>query len=371
MANVFFAFSQNSFKTVQDSIRSQAAVNNVKSKLSSPSSTAALSNFVSSVHVSSFFKEGVNGTIELHGKFKKGWTGGLILDQKIGKSGNKALPFSLTGISPGSTVLINLKKMFWRPGFNELSDEQVKKLNDAESDYAKRNNIADPRTVGLREISINGTPAEKRMALDAFNSAFKEPFFVDAKLGFTKTSFSYTTDSINLVHASDAFITPTFTLSLVKVLGSGFDVTGYIAVSYNYSENYRSADDVTFTIPFGSTSNYYSETMAFGKPEKQNSNNISAEFRKNIFFNKKNSEAANFAISPSINFGIDSKMLGIFLPVYFIRGAGADGKLLDGLQGGIRFGYFTNTEAGKWTSFNKGFISQLIISAPLDFLDIL
>lgn len=371
IADVFIVSAQNRLSAPDDSIRQEATSNAVKSKLSSPLGAAALSNFVSAIHVSSFFKAGVNGKIELQRQFKAGWTGGLSLDQKIGASDTEALPLSITGISPGTTVQLNLQKMIWHPGFDILSDEQVEMLNDVETAYAKRNNIADARTVSLRDIRNNGTDEEKKMAQDAFNTGFEEPFFINAKVGFTKTSFTYTKDSINLSPLTEAYVTPTFTFSLIKVLGSGFNVSGYFALSYNYCINYTAATATTFSIPFGNTRNYYSSTISLGKPAKQMDNTITAEFRKNIFFKNENKNASNIAISPSVNYCIDSKLAGIFLPIYFIRGADANGKLLDGLQGGMRFGYVTNTLSGKLASFNKGFIAQLIVSAPLDFLGVL
>jgi hypothetical protein len=364
IGNSFITLAQDS---LSDAITKQAAENSIKSKLTSPFGAAALSNFVSNISVSSFFKEGVNGKIELRGKFKAGWTGGLSIDQKIGKTSEEAAPLSLTGISPGTTVQLNLQKMCWHPSF-DMSDDEVRKLNSAEEAYAKRNNIDDAHTVGLRDISINGNEMEKKMALDAFNTIhFREPFFVNAATGFTKTSFLYTTDSVNLIQVSDAYVTPTFTISVIKALGSGFKVAGYIAISYNYSEIYTAADNITFNIPFGTTSNYYSNTLAFGTPRKQTINTLIGEYRQNIFI--KNGNVSNIAISPSINWNIDGKMLGAFLPVYFIRGADEKGKLLDGLQGGMRFGYITSTEKGNATNFSKGFTAQLIISAPLDFLN--
>ena len=371
IANGFMVSAQNRLSASDDSIRREATSNAVKSKLSSPLGAAALSNFVSTVHASSFFKQGVNGKIELHKGFKAGWNAGLSLDQKIGTTDTEALPLSLTGISPGTTVLFNLQKMIWHPTFDILSDEQIQQLNDVETAYAKRNNIADARTVGLREIRNNGTDEEKKMALDAFNSGFKEPFFVNAKVGFTKTAIMYSKDSFNLTPITDNFVTPTFTFSLVKVLGSGFNVSGYFALSYNYSVNYIGATATTFTIPFGNTRNYYSTTLSLGKPAKQMDNTITAEFRKNIFFKNANKSASNIVISPSVNYCIDSKAAAIFLPIYFIKGTDASGKLLDGLQGGLRFGYITNTLSGKFTNFNKGFNAQLIVSAPLDLLGVL
>jgi hypothetical protein len=365
----YIGTAQNSMSEADSIITGDAVSNSIKAKLSSPYSAGSLSNFFSNISVSSFFKEGVNGKIELQGKFGSRWSGGVSIDQKIGQSAEVATPLSLSGISPGTTVEFNLQNMFWHPSFNR-TDNQVQKLNDVAVAYAKRNNIEDPHTVGLREINLNGTEEEKKQALAAFNTVSgSNPVFINAKVGFTKTSFSYTTDSFTLESNSAAFITPTFTLSLIKTLGNSFNVTGYIALSYNYSESYIPGDDITFSIPFGTTSNYYLNTLTFGKPEKATSNNITAEYRRNIGIGNPKGKFSSLAISPSVVLGIDSKMLGIILPVYFIKGADDNGKLLDGLQGGVRFGYITSTRSGEVSSFKDGFTAQLIISAPLNFLN--
>lgn len=347
-------------------IRIEAVSNNIKSKLATPYGGSALSNFVSNIHVSSTFNEGVNGKVELQTKLKSGWTGGLSLEQKIGKSDDEAIPFSLTGISPGTTLQFNFQKMFWNPGFGSLSNNQIKKLNEAEKAYAKRNNIDDFRTIGLREISLNGTEEEKKMALETFNAAFKEPLFLNARLGFTKTSFNYSTDSINLTSTKEAFLTPTLSVSLIKVLGSGFKVTGYFALNYNFSIYYQGGSAMTFNIPFGNTPNYYTRTLTFGKPSKQTDNTISAEYRLNFSSLGSGENPLNIAISPSLNLAIESNMMGLFLPVYFIRSADSKGKVYDNLSGGIRLGYISSTE--NFESFGNGFLAELILSAPLDFL---
>jgi hypothetical protein len=124
-------------------------------------------------------------------------------------------------------------------------------------------------------------------------------------------------------------------------------------------------------IPIGNISNYYSTSVSVGKPAKQIDNTITAEFRKNIFLKTGNKDASNIAISPSVNYCVDSKLAAFFLPLYFIRGKDANGKLLDGLQGGMRLGYVINTLAGNFVSFNKGFNAQLVVSAPFDFLGVL
>jgi len=355
--SAYMALGQNSV------LIENAANKSIRSKTTSPFGAGSLSNLVSNVSVSSFFKEGVNGKIELQGKFNNRLSGGLTIDQKISKNSKVATPIDLTGISPGTTVKINFQKMFWKPSF-KMSDAEVAALNIVTHAYEARKGLA-TNQAGLLEISKNGTDDEKKAAAEAFSKiSFKEPAFINIDFGFTKTSFSYTTDSFSLKESKDDFVTPTLTISLIKILGKGFNVTGYAAISYNYSESYTSADDVTFTMPFGTSNNYYTSTLAFSVPKKETSHNVKVEFRKNLFTKNSN----NFAISPSIILGINSKKLSMFLPVYFIKAADDKGKLISGLQGGVRLGYTTSTESGKVSNFKNGFIAQLIISQPLDFL---
>lgn len=340
-------------------------IKKIRDQTISPFGASSVSNFISNVSLSSFYKEGVNGKIELQGKLNSRSSIGLSLDQKINKSDNSATPLSLTGISPGTTVQFNLQKFLWKPRFNLSRDEKAN-LNELEKKFADSNAINDWRTIGLRDIYIKGTDEEKKVALDVYKRTFKQPFLVNIKAGFTKTSFSYSTDSVTLKTLNNAFITPTVTVSVVKALGAAFKTSGYFALSYNFSESYTAADDVNFIVPFGTTKNLYSNTLAFGKPTKTTTNSIILELRQNIFSGEANS--VNVAISPTATLGIDSKKLSVFLPVYLIRGSDENGKLLDKLQSGVRFGYITSTKVGQFSSFKNGFTAQLIITQPLDFL---
>lgn len=369
LACFYSAKAQKAFNvSVNDSTKSKVVKASNKDtrglKLSSPFGAGTLSNFVSNISVSSFFKEGVNGKIELQGKFSERLSGGLSVDQKIGKNSTEATPLDLSGISPGTTVKFNFQKMFWNPSFDKLSNEGVSEIESITKNYAARKNIADYRTVGLKQIFDSGTVEEKRFVAERFGAAIKKPWLINFEAGFTKTSFSYATDSVLLIENKESFLTPTVSLSIVKMLSNNFKITGYVSLSYNYSESYTAADDITFTIPFGTTNNYYTSTVAFGKPTKKTNHNVIAEYRNNILTKGNNS----IALSPSVTLGINNKKLSIILPVYFIKGADEDGKLTNSLQGGIRFGYVTSTEPGKVSNFKKGFIAQLIISKPLDFL---
>lgn len=346
-------------------------IKEVRAQAFTPFGLSSISNFFSNISISSFFNEGVNGKIELQGRFNSRWSGGLSIDQKIGKNDKAAIPLALSGISPGTTVAFNVQKITWKPkfDFSKLSDQEVAKKDKIQDMYAKRNGIADPRTIGLRDLYINGTNEEKRLALAVFESRhFKQPFLANFKVGFTKTAFSYSTDSATLKTVDNAFITPTVTFSLIKTLGAAFKVTGFIALSYNFSESYNAADDMSFNIPFGTTGNYYTNTLSFGVPTKRTSNNVMLELRQNIYTQFKGGNLMNIAVSPSATLDINNKKFGIFLPVYLIRGSDKDGKLIDGLQGGIRFGYITSTESGKVSSFKNGISAQLMVSQPLDFI---
>ncbi len=361
--NFYKGTAQSILKGPNSTFAENAANNNLRSKLSVPFGAGSLPNMFSNVSVSSFFKEGVNGKIELQGKLGSRFSGGLTIDQKIGKSTKAAIPLALSGISPGTTVRLNIQKRFWQPSFN-LSDNQIADLNKVTNAYEKRKGIP-VNTAGLREISLDGTEEEKTLAFDVFNTvSFKEPWIINAEIGFTKTSFLYATDSFTLDENEDAFISPAFTVSLIKAFGKGFRVAGYAALSYMYSENYIAAEELTFTIPFGTSTNFYTSTLSFGLPRRQVIHNVTGEFRYNILARNNRT----IAISPSGTFAVNSKKLSVFVPVYFISGSDDKGKLIDGLQGGVRFGYITSTQAGKVSSFSNGFIAQLIISQPLDIL---
>jgi hypothetical protein len=370
--NANFAISQVKMNNLdfEDSAKSRYTENTLLgAKTFSPFGSGKLSNFLSNISLSSFFKEGVNGKIEFHGKFDSSsrWSEGLSIDQKIGKDSKESTPLDLTGVSPGTTVEFNLLKMFWNPQYN-LSDAEATKIDELKSNYAKRTG-QDWRTVTYGDLKLKGTEEEKKIASNVWkNLKFKQPLFLNLKAGFTKTSFSYATDSTQLKEIKNAFITPTFTGSLIKVLGHAYRVSGYIALSYNYSQNYKAGDEKDFLIPFGSTGNFYTSTLAFGKPTKKTSNNLTLEWRENLSGKTNRNGNVNLAVSPSVTMGIDSKKLSIIVPLYFIKGVDEKGKTLDGLQGGMRFGYITSTEHGMISSFKDGFTAQLIVSAPLDFL---
>lgn len=322
-----------------------------KSANFTPNGNGAFSNVVSNLSLSSFFDEGVNGKAELKANGET-WSGGLFIDQKIGKNAKKATPVDFNkGVSPGTTIGLNLQYMNWNPAFtprekstfiavkNEFMT-QHKGLTDIEVDWEYLLKNGDKTQIAKLEKIKN-----------------RNPVFYNLSVAFTKTKFSYTTDSVNLKKTGETHFTP----SVSFAVGFPFSVSNYLAFYYTFSESYEAADEMNFNRKFGTTSNTFSQTLAFGKPEYSKDHKITAEYRQ-IF-----GEKSGFAVAPALTYGIQSKNMGIAIPVYFIKGTTKEGKP-NGLQGGLSFGYLTSVK-DKWSSFKEGFGSQLIITAPFSMFE--
>lgn len=329
-----------------------------------PFGGGSISNLVSNISLSSTLNNGQNGKAEL--KYTKNWwTGGISVDQKIGKNDNEATPFDLDGLSPGTTVEFNLQKMFWNP---VLTSRSFDAFQNAKRDYVEymegreRKNHVDPRTITLQRIVDSGTDEQREMLR---HITLKQPVFVNIKYAFTKTEFAYTTDSVTLSKTTKDYLTPSFSLVVGLPIRRNGSVNSMVALTYNYSMSYKKADDLTFSVPFGSTNNYTSQTIAFGAPKQKTDNKINVEWRTNLGIKTTDEKTFSLGVAPSTTFGIDSKKVAFYLPVYFINGVTNEGKP-KGLQGGVKFGYVTSMEAGKVSSFKEGFSTQLVISAPFD-----
>lgn len=307
---------------------------------------AKLSSFLTKISLTSTFSEGENARADLGYIPNKDSNVlvGLSVDQKIGNTGGQATPFSLAeGINAGTTVGFNLAYIHWKP---KLSSAAFSNFNQSADAFAKRNNT-DRRSVTYNDIRNNGTNEEKKLL-----PRLKNPVFFNLSVAFTKTSFSFATDSVTLEANDASYITPDINFS-VGVLTS---ITGYLAIGYSYSGAYAAADDLSFTSPFGTSGNFINQTIAFGSPQKQTDSKISIQWS-NIF-----GASSSIGIAPTFTLGLTSKMASLTLPVYFIKGT-ADGKP-NGLQGGIQLGYLTATNTGSLTPFKDGFGAQLIIGVP-------
>ena len=77
------SFAQSDENVIDSSNADKIHVKGIKAQTFSPFGAGnGLSNFISNISVSSFFKEGVNGKIELQGKFDNRWSGGISIDQR-------------------------------------------------------------------------------------------------------------------------------------------------------------------------------------------------------------------------------------------------------------------------------------------------
>jgi hypothetical protein len=349
---VFIAFNSNGQDTIIDYNKFTAIdMASFKGVNFTPFGAGTLSNIVSNASLSSAMKAGENAKVELKYTSARWLTLGLSTDQKLGKNDKESIPFDfLDGISSGTTVKFNLQKMFWKP----LNGAAVRKIQNAARSYATAKNI-DARVVTLYQLQKD--PA---FAGDLSGIHLKTPIFINIETGFTKSSFSYATDSFTLSKQEEIHLAP-----LAKVnFGWAFSVRSVLGLSYSYSVSYESADEFTFNSPFGTSSNQYSKTVSFGKPTRKEDNKLNIEYRSNII----KSNGVSLGIAPAISYGLSSKGVAMILPVYFINSKDSTGKPT-GLQGGIRFGYSTSTEKNKATGFKDGFAAQIIITAPFSVFE--
>lgn len=313
---------------------------------------SGVSNLISSVSLSSSFSEDKSAKAEIRITSDQWTTFGLTVEQSISKGTKKAeLLDIVTGITSGTKVSLNFQKMFWDP---QLSSQQWASFSKAAERYAKRKKIGDVGSVGKSDIEKDGTWYEKMLLTPQ-----RSPVFFNLQAGLERTDYSYTTDSVSITKTDVSFVTPSITANLAfpNIMKMRFWV-----VSVGYIESYKATDDVAFTVPFGTSGNLVSKTMAFGAPVKKYTTKVTLEYRKG--FGKDGN--ISIAINPSVTWLEQAKTITLLMPVYLIRGQDKDGKA-KGLQGGFSLGYAGyNTEKGTFTSFSDGFAAQVFITAPFD-----
>jgi hypothetical protein len=318
-----------------------------------PLGNNGMSNILSNFSLSSAFNSGTNAKAEL--KYTNNWTTfGLTVDQKISQGSTQATPLDLlNGISSGTKIGINFQKMF----LNSLLSGKVQPYqNLAEEAYKKRNNIINNEKIEDSEIKKKGNYSERQLLKGGYKTS---PVFYNIQFYLEKTSFTYTTDSINLNEINPNYITPSASVSLMF---PNFLKRQSWVLSYSYSENYNMSDEVSFSVPFGTTRNYAVKNISFGAPSKNYNHKATIEFRKGIM----NEDKLTVAINPALSWGSINHKLNLTMPIYLIQGVDSDGKP-KGLQGGITIGYTgLETSNWKWTEFSEGFGAQLFITAPFD-----
>lgn len=329
----------------------------VQSNSFTPYGKGAFSNVISNISLSSILNNGVDGKIELKSVANHWLSGGLTVEQKIGKNDKKATLYDFNkGLSNGTTVGLNFQFSLWKP---KLSDEKFRNQVDlAKKKFAEANSIADYQTVTYRRLETEG-PKEIKDMLPRIK--VRNPIFVNFSMSFTKQRFSYATDSISLEKIDKSHITPDINLAV----GFPFSPKRYLALVYTYSEGYEAADERNFTKPFGTTNNLVGQTLSFGNPIFEKDHKLTMEYRQT--FAKEGDDKPVFAISPSVTYGIASDKAAFSLPLYFIKGTDKDSKPT-GLQGGVVLSYVTELKSN-WSKFSDGFGAQLILTAPLAMFD--
>lgn len=312
-----------------------------------PFGNTGVLNRVSNIALSSALNDGQNAKIELNYNFDLNWTGGLSVDQKIGKDAEKATFYDFKeGLSAGTTLKFSVQKMLWN---HQLSTSEFKRFDEVANQYAKDKG-ADRRTLTYNDIKDHGTDEQKESLKHV---KLRLPLFINLQVAFTKTSFAYATDSVSLNKITADRITPTVIFWVGKVLS----VNSYLTFNYTFARNYNQADESTFNVPFGTTKNTLSEKIIFGQPEVKSDHKFTVEFRK-AFGDFK---APDFAIDPSVTYGVRSNKIAVAIPLYFIGGATENDKPT-GLQAGISLGYVSKLD--HIVPFKTGFGAQLIITTP-------
>ena len=314
--------------------------------------TSGLSSFISNFSVSSTFNAGQNARAELKYTTDNWWTLGFSVDQKLSSSvKDQTSPIDfLNGPAAGTKLGVNFQKMFWNP---KMSDASFDDFNRAADLYAARKGV-ERRTVTRNDILSYGTEQEK-----ALLKPVKVPVFFNLHAFVEKTSFSYATDSVKLAEIEESHFAPSV---LVSLMVPNVNKQAFWIASYSYTETYKAASDVDFMSPFGTTNNYFSQTLAFGAPKKSYNHKAVIEYRKGF----KKGDKVVAILDPSVSWGSSNHKVNFVLPVYVIPGVDDKGKAT-GLQGGITFGYSGySTEKGEWTSFADGFGAQLFIATPFD-----
>jgi hypothetical protein len=344
-----------------DSLKSELKereISNYKFSNFQPFGQGSLSNFISNISLSSAFNEGESGKIDFNYTDKKLLTIGIALNQKLDENSEEAIPIDLGGLSPGTTVEFTLQKLIWDP---VLTEEDFKSFDDVRNEYSKSHIITDPRLITVMDIYSNCSKEELKKLTQI---KFKKPVFINFKYSITKSQFSYATDSFNLAKIEENYITPSFSASVGLPLSKKLLNSDYLSLTYIYSINYKTGDEYDFIRPFGSSNNFYGQTLTFGKPLKKIDNRLSLEWRVNL-----KTKILNLAFAPTGIYGFNSKMAGLSVPIYFINGL--DDEKSDKpkpLQGGVRLGYSTGFEGGKMSKFKDGFTAQLIISKPFELI---
>ena len=167
--------------------------------------------------------------------------------------------------------------------------------------------------------------------------------FYNVTATYNPKSYSYATDSFSLTEVQTNKDNYSFDGTLGAVINNrNGNFTNLFSANIAYSDVYKSAGNMSFSVPFGTSGNYYNvNDLAFGAPKETTSWVGTFEWKGGISNGIANSYKFGWALDYSTDF---SGRYSIKLPIYFING---NEEKTTGLDGGIRLGYTNNTKDGK------------------------
>lgn len=215
----------------------------------SPDGRGGSPNIVSNFSLLSSFEEGAKAEIDLNAFLGSRWPAGIRVEQKIGKGNSMTIPLDLNGMNPGTTVGFHVGRVFWRD--QPMTDSDAARFTRAKNDYIKRFPTEDERLITKDRI------------IDSFGSHYlylklSSPLILNIEVLLLKKEFKYSTDSISFEEQSNAFVLPSLSFSITKMLGNQ-KVNGFLSVTYNYSQYYGEGDVWSVLLPFGTTKTFLAE----------------------------------------------------------------------------------------------------------------
>jgi hypothetical protein len=201
----------------------------------------------------------------------------------------------------------------------------------------------------------------KEMFREYLRGKRRRLFFINVKGGAEKNTFNYISDSADIAPVSVAKQNSYFKIGFGFFI-NGFKFNSALAFNFQMSDVYENdLEEMNYSFPVGLQGARFSKNVQIGAPTHGITNKVSVEWRLNF---SDVGPLTNFALSPSIAYGIEKNAIAFNLPVYFLKNKDEDGKV-NGLSGGINFGYNTSLEA-ELASFKDGFKASIFIAAPFD-----
>ena len=275
-------------RNISDTVQTDEHIKARKIKLSNAlHSPQAKSNTISpnsDIALTSSFNH-TDATAQLSGTSKLGFTYNLSAKQTVSGSDSTAIPLNLDGITSGSIIKLSFQN----------------------------NTVNNKKVFGL---------------------------FYNCSFTYNPKTYSYATDSFSLSQKSSVKNNWSIsgTIGYVFTWGKNGNWTNLFSINYEYANAFKSAGDMSFIAPFGTSKNFYTiNDLAFGTPKMQQTNVGTFEWKSGFGNESTNTYKLGWAIDISYS---DQQKYAIQLPIYFING---NYNKTTALEGGIRLGYTNNT----------------------------